>query len=66
MAALREVREMLLYSLCDNIIDEIEFLYELNTSRNPDFPYWQYGIFNLDQLNEAECLAEFRFYKNDI
>ena len=68
MAALRVVRELLLLSLCENTIDGIEFLqlYELNKSRKPDFPYWQYAIFNLDELYEPECLAKFRFYKNDI
>lgn len=68
MAALREVREMLLLSLCEGLIDEIEFqlLYDLNVSTNPDFPYWNYEPFFLSSMSDAEYLAEFRFFKNDI
>ena len=38
----------------------------MNTSKNPDFPYWQYDPFDLDDLCDDECKAEFRFLKNDI
>ena len=38
----------------------------MNRSKNPDFPYWNYERFELDELTNAECNAEFRFYKNDI
>ena len=37
-----------------------------NRSKNPDFPYWNYERFELDELTNAECNAEFRFYKHDI
>ena len=68
MAAFREAREMLLHSLCQGFIDDTEFLllYNLNTSHNPDFPYWHYEPFQLDNLSEGECMAEFRFYRNDV
>ena len=68
MAAFRDVREMLLLSLYEGFIDETEFLllYDVNLSQNPDFPYWTYGPFELNHMNDAECMAEFRFYKNDI
>ena len=29
-------------------------------------PYWNYGPFDLDQLSDDECRAEFRFCKNDV
>ena len=45
---------------------EFLLLYELNFSRNPDFPYWSYARFQLDYMNDSECMAEFRFYRNDI
>ena len=47
---------------------EVVFLLlcELSFSRNPDFPYLSYARFQLDYLNDSECMAEFRFYRNDI
>ena len=41
-------------------------LYDLNTSRNIDLPYWSYKEFDLDTLSDDECRSEFRFLKNDI
>ena len=66
--SLREVRNLLLQGYDDGVISDEEFLllYELNTSKNPDFPYWEYGLFDLDKLSDDECMAEFRFFKNDI
>ena len=57
--ALREVRELLLLSYDEKMIDETEFLllYNINRSRNPDFPYWKYNQFNLDSLNDDQCMA---------
>ena len=51
-----------------NMIDDEEFilLYDLNRSHNPDLPYWNYENFDLDNLLDEECKAEFRFFKNDI
>ena len=68
MAKLRETRDCLLLSFDEGIIDDEEFifLHDLNSSKNPDFPYWQYDPFDLDCLTDVECKAEFRFWKNDI
>ena len=41
-------------------------LYDLNTSKNPDLPYWKYKRFDLDTLTDEECKTEFRFYRSDI
>ena len=41
-------------------------LYNLNTSKNLDFPYWNYQQFDLENLSDEECKAEFRFYKSNI
>ena len=41
-------------------------LNELNTSENLDFSYDSYDQFNLDDINEAECIAELRFEKHHI
>ena len=41
-------------------------LYDVNTPKNPDIPYWSYERFNLDLMTDDKCETEFRFYKNDI
>ena len=67
MPNLKEVRDCLLISHAFNLIDDNEFavLYDVNRSKNPYFPYWNYQ-FDLDRLNDDECKAEFRIFKNDI
>ena len=61
-------REALLLSYDQNLIDEEEFclLFDLNTSSNLDYPYWNYELFELDNLTDPECIAELRFLKNDV
>ena len=68
MATFRKVRELLPTSFDDGDISEDEFLllYDVNRSKNPDFPYQNYEHFDLERLDESECLAEFRFRKSDI
>ena len=68
MSSFRKVRDTLLLSHCDRIIDNTEFalLYDFNFSRNPDFPYWHYDLFDLDKQEDSESKAEFMFLKNDI
>ena len=50
-----------------DLIDDFEFavMYDVNRTKNSDFPYWNY-TFDLDKLTDDECKADFRFYKNDI
>lgn len=68
MPKLKTVRESLLLAYDDNMITDDEFvlLYELNSSKNPEIPYWLYDRFNLELLCDDECRTEFRFLKNDI
>ena len=68
MASYREIRNLFLLSFAEDVIDATDFalLYDVNTSHNPDFPYWNYDQFDLENMSDAECKAEFRFYKNDI
>ena len=67
IVSLRDVRNLLLESYDNSIIDdEFLLLYNLNFSKNLDLPYWGYGPFNLDQLSDNECQAELKFYKNDV
>ena len=37
-----------------------------NFSKNPEFPYEDYERFDLQDMNDAECKAEFRVKKGDI
>ena len=68
MPSFKEAREMLLLSLENGWITEDEFvmLYEANTSKNLPFPHGDYSRFNLEDMNEAEFLREFRVQKSDI
>ena len=67
MASLRNTQEALLLGNCEGWLDEMEFpaLYDLNTSENLEFPYDLYDQFNLDDINETECIAEFRSARSD-
>ena len=41
-------------------------LEDINTSKNKELPYHNYGFFELDKLSDDEFLVEFRFLKNDV
>ena len=64
----RETREMLLLAYDSKIISDEEFLvlWESCRSKNPDFPYSSYARFDLENVDESECLAELRVQKQDI
>ena len=68
MASFREMRNLPLESFDDGDISDVEFvlLYDANTSKNPDFPYDCYGKFDLNEMEDSEYLAEFRFHKSDF
>ena len=40
--------------------------YDVNTSKNPDFPCESYGKFDFNDTDDSECLSEFRFCKSDL
>ena len=67
MPSFRENRIALLHAYDDEVNDE-EFVlfYDANTSKILDLPYWNYENFDLDNLSNDECKAEFRFLKDDI
>ena len=52
----------------EGLVDDDEFilLYEANISKNPEFPYEEYERLDLQEMDDAECKAEFRFAKMDI
>ena len=68
MPNLRETRISLLYTYDSSIINDEEFvlLYDINTAKSSDFPYWNYEAFEPDSMSGDECQAEFHFYKNDV
>ncbi|CAH3166045.1 unnamed protein product, partial [Porites evermanni] len=51
----------------NNISDE-EFvpLYDYYRSKNPDFGYQSHDVFDLENMNSADCKAEFRVEKADL
>ena len=62
IATFRELRDLIAVSCFEVIIDEDEFmlLWDFNSSKNLDFPYEDYGRFELDEvstlfLNIAVC-----------
>ena len=68
MSSFRDLRELLVLSFDKKFISDTEFLilYDSFMSKNPDFSYDTYPIFSLDDVEEAECKAEFRVLKQDL
>ena len=66
--AFKNVRNLLLIKHNDGLIDDDEFvvLYDLYASKDLDFLYDSYTPFDLEELDEYESFAEFRFGKRDI
>ena len=64
MASFRETREALLLAYDEDLINDEEFLllYNLNTSKKFDYPYWNYNRFDLDDCSDEECRSSLRFY----
>ena len=61
MSSFHEVQDQLLLSYEDGILDEDEFFLQREQfmPKNPNFSYEEYDRFSLDEVNDAECLAEF-------
>ena len=62
------MRSMLLIAYDSNDLSDEDFLVLYNSyqSRNPEFPFAIYGRLSPDSFDKAECLAMFRFRKQDI
>ena len=68
MASLATVRDALLISRFQNILDDVEFarLYD-ETSSRLTFPYSKFAErFDIDAWDESECRTELRFGKQDL
>ena len=59
---------MQLIAYDSKIISDEEFLdlWESHQSKNPEFPYSSHARFDLPNVDEAECLAEFRVQRQGI
>ena len=68
MMSLKEVRNQRLISHDYDVIndEELLLLYDLNRSDNVDLSYNSYPGFDFHDLEDDECLSEFRFYMNDL
>ena len=68
MASFRLIRSILQQNFDDGDVseDEVLLLYDVNISKNPDFPYESYGKFDLDDIDDSERLSEFHFRKCDL
>ena len=68
MCSFKKAREAVLFHYADSVVDDDEFmlLYDVCHSKNPEFPYKEYADFCLEDMDEAECTAEFRFHKEEI
>ena len=66
--SLKEVRNQILISRDDGVINDKELLllYDLKRSDNVDLPYNSCPGFDFDDLEDDVCLSEFRFYENDL
>ena len=64
----QDFREVLICSYAAGCISDKAFviLYKEYESANLCFPYWEYGSFELDDLERSKCKAEFRVEKEDI
>ena len=68
ITSFKETRELTLLCYAENLLSDDEFLvlWEKNQSSNPDFPWDGYGPFDLENIDEAECRAEFCVEKRDL
>ena len=68
MNRFKTCREILLLSYADNNISDEEFvpLYDCYRPKNPDVGYKSYDVFDLEDMNSADCKAEFRVEKADL
>ena len=59
---LKAVRDLLVLSHFDDLMDDAEFLmlYDANSSKDIH-PYWKFNKFDLDAWNDTKCQTELRF-----
>jgi hypothetical protein len=64
------LREITVFAHALDAIDDEEFslLYNATKPKSQRVPFWRYQSFAIDKMTDEldECLAEFRFFRNDI
>ena len=68
MISIEERSDFILLCYDQGIVNDKELLvlYEQYKSPSLDLPYSSYPLFDLDDMEGDECLAEFRVKKRDI
>ena len=68
MTSFKEIRDILLVAYDSGVISAEDFviLFSNFESKNPEFPFKSYDRFDLETMDESECLAEFRVERQDI
>ena len=68
MISIKETRDFILLRYDQGIVNDKELLvlYEQYKSPSLDLPYSSYPLFDLDDMEGDQCLAEFRVKKRDI
>ena len=68
MVSWKELRELIVLYYDMKVLNDAKFLllYDLYSPQNLDLPCDFYPHFDLHNLTEDECVAEFRFRKTDI
>ena len=62
MANMLERRNVVVEAFGDGLLNDEEFvlLYDLSSSRNLNIPYWQYWNFDLNNMQDDECISDSR------
>ena len=68
MISIKETWDFILLCYDQGIVNDKELLvlYEQYKSPSLDLPYSSYPLFDLDDMEGDQCLAEFRVKKRDI
>ena len=68
MTSFKKTRGLLARSYLADIISDEEFvlLYDCSFSKNLELPYEEYERFDLEEMADSECRAEFRVNKRDL
>ena len=66
MNLFKETEDFILLCYDQGILNDKELLVLYEQSPSLDLPYSSYPLFDLDNMEDDECLAEFRVKKRDI
>ena len=63
MSWLKDLRNLIAHNISLLLDEELLSLLDKNWSENPQFIYEKYERFDIDDIEEADCKAEFRAEK---